>query len=75
MTQADQIHEANRLRNRHVRKLLTHLGGNIDEDTERAIKSAFSRFERDVVTNIIKGAYVHVYENSDLDAVMTGHGD
>jgi hypothetical protein len=49
------LEELGRLRNRHVAKLLSFLGGDQAPYVEAAIKRAFSMFAEDIETNIVRG--------------------
>jgi hypothetical protein len=53
MTPLDQIAELNRLRNRHVGKLLERLGEPAPV-VKMAIKKAFSMFVEDVLVNVLE---------------------
>jgi hypothetical protein len=70
MTKEVAITELARLRNRHVAKLLTHLG-ETPPYLETAIKKSFSMFADDVQANIINDNS----DNSDTTGAANANGN
>jgi hypothetical protein len=67
-----QVEELGRLRNRHVAKLLEHLGQGVPPYLVAAIKRSYSMFASDVEANIISGQAEQQYRDNSGD---NDHGE